>query len=117
MKKYFILLPLFLATCLFTLSQTFAKEEGGPKKDISLFKTAATANRTLVNVGQVAMWVYADGRSAVDPAACSGLFFPRGNNPNTAVIYQDGFIWGGFVKDGADPQLRVGGATYSIGTA
>ncbi len=73
-------------------------------------------NRTLVNVGQVAMWIYSDGISAIDPRGDSGLYYPRGSNPNTAVIYADGMVWGGIVNDGGTPALRVGGQTYSSGT-
>ncbi len=73
-------------------------------------------NRTLVNVGQVAMWVYSNGRSAITPAGNAGLFFPRNSQPATATIFADGLVWGGQVKDGAVPEVRVGGGTYSMGT-
>ena len=117
MKKSWIFLPLFLVMALFLFSQATAKEKDGLKKITrQTQQTQQTANRTLVNVGQVAMWIYSDGASAITPGGCSGLIFPRGNNPSTAAIFADGFIWAGIVNDGAEPALRVGGGTYSIGT-
>ena len=41
------------------------------------------------------------------------MTFPRSTG---AVIFQDGLIWGGFVKDDDPQELRVGGQTYAIGT-
>ncbi|HHL71223.1 MAG TPA: hypothetical protein ENJ29_01825, partial [Bacteroidetes bacterium] len=77
--------------------------------------TAERVNKTLVNVGQVAMWVRANGETAREPGGDSGLFFPRGSTPTTAAIFADGFIYGGKVNDGISPAIRVGGSTYSPG--
>ena len=86
------------------------------KQNNAVLNASQAVNRTLVNVGQIAMWIFADGRSANTPGGSSGLIFPRGNSPNTTAIFQDGFIWGGRVLDGSEPQIRVGGQTYSVGT-
>ncbi len=77
--------------------------------------TAESVNKTLVNVGQVAMWVRSNGETAREPGGDSGLFFPRGSTPTTAAIFADGFIYGGKVNDGISPSIRVGGSTYSPG--
>jgi hypothetical protein len=70
-------------------------------------------NRTMVNIGQVAMWIYADALSAIDPDnTVGGVYYPRGTGN---VIYQDGLIFGGYVRDGIEPALRVGGQAYSTG--
>ncbi|MFQ6007853.1 MAG: hypothetical protein ACE5K8_02775, partial [Candidatus Zixiibacteriota bacterium] len=122
MKRFLIMLLLFLAAGLFILSeQTVAavKDDGGLNKGVRLTKSLQNGrgvNRTLVNVGQVAMWIYSTGKSAVTPGGDSGLMFPRGNGTLTAAIFEDGFIWGGQVNDGASPRVRVGGQTYSDGT-
>ena len=56
-----------------------AKEKGASEVPrFSRITQQATTNRTLVNVGQLAMWIYADGRSANTPGGSSGLTFPRG---------------------------------------
>ena len=52
--------------------------------------------------------------SARDPlTGNSGVTYPRST---AQVIFQDGMIWGGRVKDGNQQELRVGGQTYEIGT-
>jgi hypothetical protein len=119
MKRYLVMLLLFLTVGLFVLqtTQTYAKEDGGQNKNIRLSKALqGGVNRTLVNVGNVAMWIYADGTSANEPDGDAGWYFPRGRGTATSAIFQDGFIWGGQVNDGGSPRIRVGGQTYSIGT-
>ncbi|TDI87431.1 MAG: hypothetical protein E2O78_01150, partial [Caldithrix sp.] len=116
MRKILVALLVTLAVGALLFSQSaYAKDNQGERKT-HLLKTTAGVNRTLVNVGQVAMWIYADGVSAITPASCSGLIFPRGNNPVTAAIFEDGLIWGGKVQDGSAPEIRVGGQTYGAGT-
>lgn len=121
MKRYVMMLLLFLAVGLFVLQTTqtgvLAKEDGEHNKSVRLSKTLqGGVNRTLVNVGNIAMWIYSDGTSANEPDGDSGWYFPRGRGTLTAAIFQDGFIWGGQVNDGVTPRIRVGGQTYSIGT-
>ncbi len=70
--------------------------------------------RALINVNNMAMWFERDGASAHNPLnGDPGVTFPRSTGQ---VIYQDGLIWGGLVKDGDPQELRVGGQTYRIGT-
>ncbi|KAA3620214.1 MAG: hypothetical protein DWQ05_05655 [Calditrichaeota bacterium] len=124
MKRNLSKIFLAVAVCMFLLSGIALSAEADGKVtlgkrssgEVILQDDSPRANRTLVNVGQVAMWIYADGGSAITPGGDSGLFYPRGSTPNTAVIFQDGMVWGGLVNDGETPALRVGGQTYSIGT-
>ncbi len=117
MKKLVILL-LILSVCWFVqTTPSYAKIEGRSLPAASLNKASSDyMNRTLVNIGNVALWIWSDGMSANQPNGNSGLFYPRGSTPSTAVIYQDGFIFGGEVNDGVEPVIRVGGQAYSIGT-
>ncbi len=118
MKKVRNLLSFFLILVLLT-TPILAKEETGHNVDAPVLngvRQGNTLNQTLVNVGQVAMWIYSNGKSAITPGGCSGLIFPRGSSPATGAIFEDGPIWGGIVNDGAEPALRVGGGTYSEGT-
>ncbi|MGH7491441.1 MAG: hypothetical protein ACREOO_03495 [bacterium] len=81
-----------------------------------LAKTNQTAvNQTLINIGQVASWIYSDGRSAIEPGGNSGFYFPRGQRL-TSAVFQDGLVWGGKVNDGGIQLVRVGGQTFRIGT-
>ena len=70
--------------------------------------------RGLINVNNVAMWVRRDGWSGSNPLTLlGGVIYPRGTS---AVVLQDGLVWGGRVRDG-DPQIvRVGGQTHDVGT-
>lgn len=68
--------------------------------------------RTLSNISNWAYWMYYDGTSANDPLGNSGGIYPRGT---AGVIFQDGFVWGGYVEGETLP--KVGGQTYVTGTA
>ncbi len=117
MKKVFAIL-LLLALVAWQGQSIRAEELGGKagRSPNRLAKTnAGSVNQTLVNVGQVASWIYSDGRSAIQPDGNSGFYFPRGNLIATAV-FQDGFVWGGRVNDGGSQLIRVGGQTFRIGT-
>jgi hypothetical protein len=69
-----------------------------------------------ININGFASLVRFDGLSAHNPlTGASGTLYPRGQ---VGVIYQDGLIWGGLVDTLAlgSPRIRVGGATYDVGT-
>ena len=73
-----------------------------------------SGQQTLINVNNMSMWFKRDGWSGRNPLNDnSGVTFPRSTG---AVIFQDGLIWGGIVRDGDPQELRVGGQTYAIGT-
>ncbi len=74
-------------------------------------KPAGSPSQTLSNISNWAYWLYWDGKSANDPLGNSGGIYPRGT---AGVIFQDGFIWGGYLEGDSLP--RVGGQTYNIGT-
>ena len=94
MKKLVILL-LILSVCWFVqIEPSYAKMEGKNLPAARLNKASADYMlRTLVNIGNVSMWIWADGTSANMPNGNSGLFYPRGSSPSTAVIFQDAFLW------------------------
>ena len=120
MKKINLMLLFLMIGLFLSYGISLSAVEGGKKSGSALQKTTAPmtdyVNRTLVNIGQVAMWIYADGTSANEPNGNSGLYFPRGSSPTTPFIFQDGLIWGGKINDGLDPVIRVGGQAYSTGT-
>ncbi len=79
--------------------------------------SAAKYVRTLSNIGNWGFWIFYDGESAHTPGGNSGGFYPRGT---AAAIYQDGFIFAGYLSQGgqriSDTPLRCGGFAYTIGT-
>jgi hypothetical protein len=69
---------------------------------------------TRVNINNISMWIRSDGLSANNPFnGDAGTIFPR---QTSNIIFQDGLIWGGLVRDGQAPEIRVGGQTYGVGT-
>lgn len=72
---------------------------------------------TLANINNIASWIGWDGCSGYNPwqpsKADGGICYPRGSS---TVVYQDGILWGGYVHDGIQPVMRVGGQSWNIGT-
>jgi hypothetical protein len=70
---------------------------------------------SMINISNFSSYMRYDGQSARNPFTDnSGGYYPRGT---VGVIYCDGIIWGGYVKEAADTLLRVGGQTYRVGTS
>ena len=114
MKKILIVPFVFALLLAFAWNTSIAKVEGN-NATVSLAKTMGNPAFTLSNINQVAYWVWDDGISAHDPyTEGNGAFYPRGTF-GAGVIYTDGLVWGGFVNDGQQPALRVGGTTYNTG--
>ncbi|MDE2807764.1 MAG: T9SS type A sorting domain-containing protein [Gemmatimonadota bacterium] len=111
MKK----LVTYLATAGLLLGIVGPVQSRGP----SAYRAAKAAQETfgekaLLNINNMAMWFERNGSSGFNPLTSgSGVTFPRSTDQ---VIYRDGLIWGGLVKDGDPQELRVGGQTYRIGT-
>ena len=112
MKKFVT----YLATAGLLLGIVGPVQSRGP----SAYRAAKTVQendfgqRALLNINNMAMWFERNGSSGFNPfTSGSGVTFPRSTDQ---VIYRDGLIWGGIVKDGDPQELRVGGQTYEIGT-
>lgn len=124
MKNKFIrawVLGLFSAIVIWSIG---AAEEHPDRKKGSqtLEKTAGTPRYAVLNINNLTSWHRSDGLSNHSPQADNGLYYPR-NTGN--VMYQDGVVWGGklftggFEGVGTAPSIqpvRVGGATYGLGT-
>ena len=79
-----------------------------------LSKPTGEPSATLVNVNDMSAWIQSDGLSGNNPyTQGTGVIYPRGT---AGVVFTDGILWGGFVKDGQSPELRVGGQRYTSGT-
>ena len=113
MKK--LVVSFLPATLLLLVGTVQAREEwGAPAAKLAQDDVEVSTERTQLNINNMAMWIQSDGWSARDPlTGNSGVTYPRSTDQ---VIFQDGIIWGGWVKDGNDQELRVGGQTYEIGT-
>lgn len=72
---------------------------------------------TLANINNITNWIGWNGCSGLNPwqppKAEGGIGYPRGSS---TVVYQDGILWGGHVRDGIQPVMRVGGQSWVIGT-
>nr|NIV95769.1 hypothetical protein [candidate division KSB1 bacterium] len=111
MKRYFLTLTVAITLLPFTAkSQKLEKTS----TDFKLTKASGQPGATLININNISMWIRADGWSARNPiSGNAGTIFPRGT---TNVIFQDGIIWGGLVRDGHSPTLRAGGQRFNAGT-
>jgi len=94
-------------------SPIISKEKYSQKEGLSKSSLNNTIDHTMINAGNIAMWVWADGRMATAPDGNAGAFYPRGT---ANIIFADGIIWGGIVRDGLEPLIRVGGQQYNAGT-
>ncbi len=85
-----------------------AKNESNTNGEQRRVEIQGTPTATLWNVNRISGWIASDGESGGVPQTSQpGVYYPRFVAP---VVYQDGLIWGGYVRDGREPALRVGGA-------
>ncbi len=120
MRKCISFFPFILFTVLCFIMQTEparAKEIGRVKKlPLNLLKTTGMVNQSMINIGNFGYWFSHNGISAHNPyTGDQGGIYPRGT---AGVIYTDGLLWGGMVRDPdpQKPQIRVGGNTFNNGT-
>lgn len=93
-----LLLPFLL------IQQSFSQQPSELKRPLA----------TLMNINKISAWVYADGRIGRNPLTNKwGVTYPRGT---ASAVWQDCFVWSGFVQDGQQPELRAGGGMWSVGT-
>ncbi len=118
--KLYLIIRKHIPFCLFFISLMLnnkppikAQEKYHPKPGLPKSSINNSIAHTMINAGNIAMWVWADGRMATAPDGNAGAFYPRGT---ANIIYQDGILWGGKVTDGVTPEIRVGGQHYRAGT-
>ncbi len=69
---------------------------------------------TTMCINNMTLHVFANGQIGVDTLSGDlAIIYPHGT---AGAIFQDGFLWGGFVRDGHEPALRLGGQTYHSAT-
>ncbi len=104
--KYFV--------CIFLLIFfSFTPTGSSDKTNRDLITAYSEPFGTVYNINRISGWIYSDGTSANDPNGDPGILFPRGT---ANVVFQDGLLWGGYVRDSIDQNPRVGGQTYRTGT-
>jgi hypothetical protein len=97
-----------------------AEGPNGRSRQQSLNHPLGTPAYQILNINNLWTWARSDGQSNHSPQADDGMYFPRGTK---WVIYQDGLVWGAkptldstYTVPPATQPIRVGGATYNIGT-
>ena len=100
------LLNLNLLVFILVSVQSFGQELATDRASLSFRKPTGEPMATLININNISMWAQADGSNR-------NVIYPRGT---ATVVYGDGILWGGFVKDGHNPELRVGGQRWIPGT-
>ncbi len=106
------LLNLNLLVFILVSVQSFGQELATDHASLSFRKPAGEPMATLVNINNMSMWVQADGYNR-------DVIYPRGT---ARVIYVDGILWGGLIRDdkvirynNRDYLIRVGGSAYISG--
>ena len=112
MKKFNICL-FFLFVFPLLMSLLIAQQSLNKYQPPTIEGILGLPKAALLNISNMSSWQYNDGRSGIAPNGYAGIIYPRGT---ASVVFQDGFIWGGFTQDPNSPQLRVGGQTYRVGT-
>jgi len=82
---------------------------------ISCFYLSAQTNyeQSIIDINNISFWISNNGQSAHTPDDNYGGFYTYSHIP---VVYQDGIVWGGYVNDNGNKDLRIGGQTYRSGT-
>lgn len=119
MKTIIGFIPLLLLHATFTFAQGLDVLDKTARRP-TLLKISGTPREQILNINNLTTWLRADGQSNQTPYNNDGAIFPRGTS---AVIYQDGLVWGGktyldagFTQPAPNQALRVGGQTYNVGT-
>ncbi|MGH1362895.1 MAG: T9SS type A sorting domain-containing protein [Calditrichia bacterium] len=104
-----------LTLTVLLLGSILMLEARGPKEDRKYSVSEGITPYSLWNINNISGWIRNDGLSAHTPSGNSGITYPR---QTAQMIYQDGILWGGFVRDNdpTKPGIRVGGQTYNAGT-
>lgn len=110
-QKYVLLISIYF---FLSTSQSFSQRSIEQQSSLPLRRPVDRPMATLVNINNISMWVQADGKLGRNSHTNdSGVIYPR---ETSYVVYCDGIIWAGFVKDGHNPELRVGGQRWRSGT-
>ncbi len=112
MKRH--IFKIMISALLLIPLQAYTQKNLPRQQDLQFSKATGEPSATLLNINNISMWIKSDGESGRTISGYPGTIFPRQTSP---IIYLDGLIWGGRVKDGVTPEIRVGGQAYNIGTA
>ena len=71
--------------------------------------------KSVLNINKVEFWAANNGLLASGPEWNQnwGLIYPKGT---AGLVFTDGLVWAGYVRDGQTPELRAGGQYYTAGT-
>jgi hypothetical protein len=102
---FFFLPPLLLAAD--------QKQSATAQPDSRLNIHTGFPQATLINVNNISAWFESKGEQERDPVTGNaGFWYPHGT---ATAVYCAGTFWGGMVRDGQTPALRVNGQTYNSG--
>lgn len=117
MKKYIGFIIILICFAVLSYNNVVAAHQGDGKKgktgNTGLQKVGADPSATILDINNITSWINDNGLMPPDVGQSWNGTFPKGT---AGAIYAEGIVWGGFVNDGTNPRLRVGGNTYSSGT-
>ncbi|HEY9165854.1 MAG TPA: FlgD immunoglobulin-like domain containing protein [Candidatus Kryptonia bacterium] len=112
MREMRVLLLLAITTLYFQSS--FAGNPDGRKSKPMPLKVNGVPASTVLNFNNLTSWT--TDNALFPPNISNGKWngeFPKGSG--IGLIFQEGIVFGGMVRDGGSEILRVGGATYPTG--
>ncbi len=75
---------------------------------------SGTPTSAALTINRLTVWANSDGTIGYNPAKDGpGVEFPRGTS---TVVAREGILWGGYVSDGGEEILRLGGQSFQSGT-
>ncbi|MEE9168099.1 MAG: T9SS type A sorting domain-containing protein [Candidatus Neomarinimicrobiota bacterium] len=103
----------FLLIGVLLLTSGFAREKpGSTPEPLTKVSVAESPISTVMTINNITLWVRGDGwHEAIVDGSWNGTF-PKGK---AGLIFSEGMVWGGFVRDGVTPELRVGGSEHGSG--
>ncbi len=90
-----------------------ARPVGAPTSTPAKAASGAPTSAALT-INRMTMWANSNGVIGYNPAKDGpGVVFPRGSS---TVVSREGILWGGFVNDGEEEFLRIGGQSFQSAT-
>jgi hypothetical protein len=112
-RAFPLTVPLLLSVLMLTTAYASGGKSTGDTRS-GIKRPAGVPHSTLLNINNVAMWANDNGSlERRTQAPLAGVTFPRGT---TTCVYAGGLLWGGYVGQGSNRELCVGGQTYTAGT-
>lgn len=109
-----LLLRRLLPACHAILAAALPLAAQGTVRSGGALDPSGTPAAAPIGINRLTMWANSNGVLGYSPLRDGpGVTYPRGAS---TVVSRDGIVWGGYVRDGGEELLRIGGQALSSGT-